>query len=67
MVKVTQNNFDQFLQNQSEFAQALNHRMSKIEADVSSVKTSVSWITKLMFIGVTILTAVFIAVVTKGI
>ncbi|MEK7112944.1 MAG: hypothetical protein AAB875_06560 [Patescibacteria group bacterium] len=67
MVKVTQKNFDQFLQNQAEFAKALNHRMSNIEIRAERIDTNIIWIKKLVFTGVGILAAVFIAVVMVGI
>lgn len=67
MVQVTQKNFNQFLKNQSEFAIALNHRMTDMELSVAKINTNVVWIKKLVFIGVGILAAVFIAVITAGI
>ena len=71
MVKVTQRNFDLFLQNQEKFAEALNHRMTRIELDVSVMKTDLSWLKKSFWKAATAVStigiAIFVAILTKGI
>ncbi len=37
-MKLTQKNFNQFLDNQTTFVEALNHRMTRIEMDVKWIK-----------------------------
>ena len=38
MIKLTQKTFNKFLDNQKIFAEALNHRITKIEVDVKWIK-----------------------------
>lgn len=71
-MKLTQKNFDSFLRIQEQFADALNHRMTRIEDnvktignDVTKMTTNVNWITKLITVGITIATAIIIGVITK--
>ena len=66
-MKLTQQSFDKFLSNQDKFAEALNHRMSNIEIRAERIDTNIIWIKKLVFTGVGILAAVFLAVVMVGV
>lgn len=54
-MKLTQKNFNQFLETQRVFAEALNHRMTHVENDVK-------WIKKLGYYMSSILTLIFIAI-----
>lgn len=53
MPKITQSNFDLFCENQEQFAEALNHRMSRIEVDVR-------WMKRLGYYMATLLTMIVI-------
>lgn len=66
-MKLTQSNFDSFLESQKNFSEALNHRMTRIEQDVSVLKTNSKWIVKLLWGGIGVMSAIFVAVVTQGI
>ena len=66
-MRLTQKNFDDLVVTQKEFAEALNHRMTRIENNVAKMGTNVAWIMKFVFAGVAVLTAVLIAVITRGI
>lgn len=54
-MKLTQKNFNKFLETQNTFAEALNHRMTRVENDVK-------WIKKLGYYMSSILTLIFIAI-----
>jgi len=52
-MRLTQKNFDKFCENQKQFSQALNHRMTRIESDVK-------WMKRIGYYMATILTGIAI-------
>lgn len=47
MVKVTQQNFNDFCKGQVTFAEALNHRMTNVEDNVKKMQVDVVWIKRI--------------------
>ncbi len=47
MVEITQRNFERFIKSQHALVEALNHKMTKMESDVSWMKKIQNWQTGL--------------------
>ena len=69
-MNLTQHSFDELIETQKKLVETLNHRMSSIEINVATMTTNVSWIKKIIFVGMTLLTGIFItliSIILKGI
>jgi hypothetical protein len=60
-MKLSQKNFDKWCKAQELLAEALNHRMTKIEKDVGTVSVDMRWIKKIQGWQAGLLSAIFMS------
>lgn len=63
---LSEKTFETFCKNQNTLIEILNHRMTKMESSVYSIRNDIFWLKKLLGVISTLMGGIFLAVILKG-